>query len=108
MSKYLITGTYNAEGAKGLMAEGGSQRLAAATAAIESAGGSVESFYYAFGDADVYGVCDFPDHATATAVSLMINASGAVTATLTPLMTPDELDAAAAAARDASYRPPGG
>jgi len=108
MTKYLITGSYNADGAKGLMAEGGTSRLAAATAAIESAGGSVESFYYAFGDADVYGVCEFPDEASATAVSLMINASGAVTATLTPLMTAEDLDAAAAAARGASYRPPGG
>ncbi|NCG24821.1 MAG: GYD domain-containing protein [Actinobacteria bacterium] len=105
MSKYLVTGSYNAEGAKGLMQEGGSKRLAAATAAIESVGGSVDSFYYAFGADDVIGIVDFPDDASATAVSLMINSSGAVSIKLTPLMTVEEIDAAAA--KTASYRAPG-
>ena len=99
MSKYLVTGNYNAEGAKGLMQEGGSKRLAAATAAIESVGGSVDSFYYAF------GAVDFPDDASATAVSLMINSSGAVSIKLTPLMAVEEIDAAAT--KTASYRAPG-
>lgn len=105
MSKYLVTGNYNAEGAKGLMQEGGSKRLAAATAAIESVGGSVDSFYYAFGDDDVIGIVDFPDDASATAVSLMINSSGAVSIKLTPLMAVEEIDAAAT--KTASYRAPG-
>ena len=105
MSKYLVTGNYNAEGAKGLMQEGGSKRLAAATAAIESVGGSVDSFYYAFGADDVIGIVDFPDDASATAVSLMINSSGAVSIKLTPLMAVEEIDAAAA--KTASYRAPG-
>jgi len=106
MSKYLVQGTYTTEGATGLMQEGGTKRQAAATAAIESVGGSVESFYFAFGDVDVVSVCDFPDHASATAVSLLINASGAVSVTITPLMTVDDLDNAAA--KTPTYRPPGG
>jgi uncharacterized protein with GYD domain len=106
MSKYLITGKYAADGVKGLMEEGGSKRLAAASAAIESVGGSVDSFYYAFGDADVYGICDFPDAASATAVSMMINSTGAVSVTLTPLMTVEEIDTAAS--KTPAYRPPGG
>jgi uncharacterized protein with GYD domain len=105
MSKYLIRGRYAAEGVKGLMEEGGSKRLAAAAAAIESVGGSVDSFYYAFGEDDVIGICDFPDAASATAVSMMINSTGAVSITLTPLMTVDEIDDAAS--RTPSYRPPG-
>ena len=105
MSKYLVTASYSAEGVKGLMEEGGSRRLAAATAAIESGGGSVESFYYAFGDSDVVGIVDFPDAASAAAVSLMINSTGAVTLSLTPLLTVEEIDAAAA--MTPSYRPPG-
>ncbi|NNE97146.1 MAG: GYD domain-containing protein [Acidimicrobiales bacterium] len=105
MSKYLIRGSYKPDGVKGLMQEGGSKRLAAATAAIESVGGSIDSFYYAFGDDDVVGICDFPDAASATALSMMINSSGAVTLTLTPLMTVEEVDAAAA--MTPTYRPPG-
>ncbi len=105
MSKYLVTASYSADGVKGLMKEGGSKRRAAATAAIESVGGSVDCFYYAFGDDDVVGIVDFPDDASATAVSLMINSTGAVNLKLTPLMTVEEVDAAAA--KTPSYRPPG-
>ena len=36
MSRYLIVGTYTAEGAKGVLKEGGTGRLAAAQAAIAS------------------------------------------------------------------------
>ena len=105
MGKYLIKGNYGSGGVAGLMAEGGSKRREAATAAIESAGGSVDCFYYAFGDTDVIGICDFPDPASATAVSLMINSSGAVSVSMTPLMTVEDLDAAAK--KTGSYRPPG-
>lgn len=106
MAKYLMRGNYVGDGVKGLMQEGGSRRRDAAAAAIESVGGSLDCFYYAFGDSDVVGICDFPDEASATAVSLLINSSGAVTLTLTPLMTPEDVDAAAA--KTPAYRPPGG
>ncbi|NND74273.1 MAG: GYD domain-containing protein [Ilumatobacter sp.] len=106
MGKYLIRGNYVGDGVKGLMAEGGSKRRDAAKAAVESVGGSMDCMYYAFGDTDVYAVADIPDDATATALSLMINASGAVSVNLTPLMTPEDIDAAAA--KTPSYRPPGG
>jgi uncharacterized protein with GYD domain len=106
MTKYLIRGNYVGDGVKGLMEEGGTRRREAATAAIESVGGSVESFYYAFGDVDVYGICEFPDDASATSFSLLVNASGAVTLSITPLMSAEDLDAAAA--KTPSYRPPGG
>ena len=106
MPKYLVKGNYVGSGVSGLMEEGGSRRREAATAAAESLGGSVECFYYAFGDTDVYGICDFPDAASATSFSLMVNASGAVSLSLTPLLTAEDLDAAAA--KSPTYRPPGG
>ena len=105
MGKYLIKANYVGSGIEGLMQEGGTSRVAAATAAIESAGGSLDCMYYAFGETDVYAICDFPDDATATAVSLLINASGAVSLNLTPLMTAEDIDAAAQ--KTPSYRAPG-
>ncbi len=105
MGKYLVKGNYVGDGVKGLMAEGGSRRRDAAEAGIKSVGGSMESFYYAFGDTDVYGICEFPDDASATAFSLLVNASGAVAISLTPLMSAEDLDAAAA--KSPTYRPPG-
>ena len=63
------------------------------------------SMYYAFGDTDVFAVCDFPDDASATAFSLTASASGAITVSITPLMTPEDLDEAAK--KSPTYRPPG-
>ncbi|MEV7647278.1 GYD domain-containing protein [Arthrobacter sp. NPDC089319] len=105
MTKYLFQGKYVGEGIKGLMQEGGSKRKDAVIRALESVGGSLECIYYAFGETDVLGVFDIPDEASAAALSLMINASGAVDLRLTPLMTPEVLDAAAG--KTPSYRAPG-
>ena len=105
MAKYLVRGNYVGDGVKGLMEEGGTRRVEAATAAIESAGGSLECMYFAFGDVDIFGICEFPDDASAAAFSLVVNASGAVTGSVTPLMTAEDLDAAAS--KTPSYRPPG-
>ena len=92
MSRYLFQANYVNAGVKGLLAEGGTPRREAAAAAIESVGGTLESFDFAFGDTDALGVADFPDAASAAALSLIINASGAVTIKLTPLLTPEDLD----------------
>ncbi|GAA2127031.1 MULTISPECIES: GYD domain-containing protein [Arthrobacter] len=105
MSKYLFEANYVGDGIKGLMREGGTKRRDAVVEALKSVGGTLECFYYAFGDTDVLGVFDIPDQASAAALSLMINSTGAVSLTLKPLMTLEDLDAAAS--KTPSYRPPG-
>ena len=105
MSKYLIKGNYVGDGIAGLMAQGGTARENAARAAAESVGGSLESMYFAFGDTDVFAICDMPSDAAATAMSLLINSSGAVEISLTPLMTAADVDGASAIT--GSYSPPG-
>lgn len=105
MPKYMIHASYTADGAKGLLKDGGTKRREAAAAALKSAGATLESFYYAFGDADVYAVIDAPDHAAMVGASIAINASGAVTIKTTVLMTPEEIDAAVKKA--VAYTPPG-
>ena len=49
MAKYLFEAHYTAEGTKGLAREGGSGRREAVTKVVESVGGKLEAFYYAFG-----------------------------------------------------------
>ena len=105
MPKYLVRANYVGDGVKGLLAEGGTRRLESVRASVESAGGSLECFYYAFGDVDVYGIGDFPDEASAVAWSLMVNSTGAVTLDLVPLLSPETLDAITA--KSPSYRAPG-
>ncbi len=104
--KYLFTGRYNTEGAKGLMADGGSGRRKAVEALAESVGGSVESMYFALGKDDVFLIADLPSNEAATAVALTVGSSGAVKVRTTVLMTTAEVDEAVK--QSPAYRPPGG
>jgi uncharacterized protein with GYD domain len=94
MPKYLLKVNYTAEGAKGLIQDGGSKRRAVAQRTAESVGGRVESFYFAFGDTDAFVVADVPDAASAAAIALTVSASGGASVQTTVLMTPEEVDAA--------------
>ncbi len=97
--------SYTQSGLKGLLAEGGTRREAALRQTIEGGGGALEGFYYAFGDCDLYLIADLPDETAATALSLNIAAAGALTVSVTVLLSPQDVDEAAA--RDVGYRPPG-
>ena len=105
MAKYLFAGHYTLEGAKGVAREGGSARRAAAAKSIEGLGGKLESFYFAFGEVDVYAVFDMPDAVSVTALSLAINQSGALTGKIIVLIAPEDMDRAAKTAVE--FRPPG-
>lgn len=105
MPKYLIQANYVGAGLNGLLKEGGSSRRATVDKLLGSVGGRVEAFYYAFGDTDAFVIVDVPDHVTAAALSLTINATGTVTTKITVLLTAEEIDAAAKKAP--AYRPPG-
>ena len=107
MPKYLVVASYNSEGAKGLLKDGGSKRRQVAEAALKSVGGSVEAFYFAFGENDLYAIVNAPDNVTVAAASLAINAGGAVNTRTVVLLTPEELDQAAKKSTSATYQPPG-
>jgi uncharacterized protein with GYD domain len=105
MPKFLIKASYTAEGARGLLKEGGSGRRAAVQKLIDSVGGKVEAFYFAYGEHDAYVIADLPDATSGLAMSLVVNAAGAVRLSTTPLITVEELDAASKKA--VPYRAPG-
>lgn len=105
MPKYLVQASYTPEGTKGLLKDGGTKRRATVEQMVTGFGGKVEAFYYAFGDADVYAIVDALDNVTIAAVSLAVNASGAVSLKTTPLMTTEEIDQATK--KSVSYRAPG-
>ncbi len=105
MPKYLIHGSYNTGGLKGLMKDGGTGRYRAADQAIRGLGGKLEALYFAFGDNDFYGIADMPDSVSAIALSLAINGSGLLSLKTIPLITPKEMDQATK--KKVGYRPPG-
>jgi len=105
MPKYLVQASYTLEGAKGLLKDGGSKRRVAVQEMLKGLGGTMEAFYYAFGESDAFVIADIPDNVTATAVALAVNASGAVRAKTTVLITPEEVDQAIK--KTVKYRAPG-
>ena len=105
MAKFLVQMSYSTDGAKGLRKDGGTKRVKVVSKALESIGGTVESFYFSFGVYDVVLVVDVPDNAAAAAVSLAVSASGAGHLVTTPLLTPDEIDHASG--KKTAYKAPG-
>lgn len=105
MQKYLFYGSYTPEGYKGLLQEGGSVRIGVAQTALQSVGGSLESFYYSNGEQDFYIIVNLPDNVSSTAITLAGNASGTFKIRAVPLLTPDQMDAAVK--MNVDFRPPG-
>jgi len=106
MPKYLIRGSYTQAGIQGVLRDGGTGRVKAVGALSASVGGTLESFYFAFGEDDFYVTVDLPGNAEAAAVAATVGAAGSVSISTVVLLTPDEMDTAVKLHPD--YRPPGG
>jgi len=105
MSKFMLKASYNSDGVRGLIKEGGSKRRAVVQNMVEGMGGKLEAFYYAWGADDAFIIADLPDEKAGIALSLSVNASGAVRLTTIPLITPEEIDAAGK--KRVKYKAPG-
>ncbi len=105
MSKYLWKVSYTQSGLQGLIKEGAVSRREYISKLVADLGGTVESFYWAFGEHDLYAIADMPDNQTAAGVAMTVGASGAVSIETTVLLTGEDVDAGAAKA--VPYRAPG-
>src|SRR6201988_1954022 len=83
-------------------------RRTAAQSCIESVGGKLHGFWYAFGEHDGYTLWEAPDNVSMAAVALAIGSGGALRSLeTTVLLTVDETLAALRQAEQVQYRPPG-
>lgn len=105
MPKYLFEATYTPEGVQGLQEAGASSRANAVNDMANGLGGSLESFYWAFGEVDAYVVVELPDDEAAAAAAFTVGASPLVSVKTVKLLTVDEADVAIG--RSVDYRPPG-
>jgi uncharacterized protein with GYD domain len=105
MPKYLVNASYTQTGVQGILKEGGSSRRDFIGKLLADLGGSLEAFYFAFGDTDVVAIAELPDNEAIAALSMAVGASGAVRVTTTVLLEPEQIDAATK--RTVQYRPPG-
>ena len=83
-------------------------RRAAARQYIESVGGKLHGFWYAFGDQDGYNLWEAPDNVSMAAVAMAISGGGALSKfETTVLLSVEETMDAMQRASEIRYRPPG-
>jgi len=78
MAKFVTLFSYTSDAVKA-MVHHPSDRSAAATALVQSLGGSVESFYWMQGQHDGLLIADIPDSVSAAALSAAVGSTGAIT-----------------------------
>ena len=105
MAKYMIQTSYTADGLKGLLKEKATGRVAAAKAAVESAGGKFECLYWALGEHDALLIADLPDNASVACLAMAVSQSGLVHTRTTVLLTAEEIDRGLQ--KTVNYRAPG-
>ena len=83
-------------------------RRKAASAYIESVGGKLHGFWYAFGERDGVTLWEAPDNVSMAAVALAIGGGGALSAIeTTVLLSVEETLEALGRAQEVGYRVPG-
>ena len=107
MPMYLTHFSYTPATWKKLI-ENPEDRRGAAKQYIESVGGKLHGFWYAFGEHDAYTLWEAPDNVAMAATALAISAGGALSSfNTTVLLTVDETLDALKRASSIAYRPPG-
>ena len=107
MPLYLSKFSYTPETWARLIANPEDRRDAARTY-IESVGGKLHGFWYAFGTHDGFTLWEAPDNTSMAAVALAISGGGALSSLeTTVLLTIEETMDALRQAQQLQYRPPG-
>jgi uncharacterized protein with GYD domain len=107
MPLYLTRFSYTPETWARLIANPEDRRTAATTY-IESVGGTLHGFWYAFGAYDGLTLWEAPDDVSMAAVALAIGSGGAVhSLETTVLLTVEDTMTALRTAQRVTYRPPG-
>ena len=108
MARYLIQASYSSESVQN-MVRNPQDRAAVVGAMAERLGGTLESFYFAFGDYDVVAILDVPDHVTMAAIAMAVGGSGGLKTFKTTVLIPmDEAVEAMRKAGTLGYQPPRG
>ena len=107
MPMYLTKFSYTPETWARMIAKPEDRRLAA-QAYIESVGGKLHGFWYAFGAHDGYNLWEAPDNVSMAAVALAIGGGGALSSIeTTVLLSVEDTVAALRKAGEVRYRAPG-
>lgn len=108
MPRYLVQASISSQGISDLISNP-EDRAAVIRQLVESVGGRLESYDYAFGEYDIVAIGELPDSITMSALSMAVLAAGAIKdIKTTVLMSVDEAMEAMRKASSIGYRPPSG
>jgi len=108
MSYYLIQATYSKQGITDLISDP-QDRAAIVKSVIERMGGTMNSFFFSFGDYDAIVIAELPDNVTAAALAMAVGSTpGLSSYKTTVLLTSDEAMDAMRKASGVGYRSPSG
>ena len=108
MPRFITFFSYSGQSAKAMI-ERPSDRTAAATALVESLGGTLDAFYWMHGKHDGLLITSLPDGTAASSLAIAVGASGAIESIEThQIFDHDEQAATLQGAAKAlqAYRPP--
>lgn len=108
MAKFMISGSYTAEGLAGTMREGLTARTDVVRRATESLGGTLLGMYWTTSANDSVVLVEFPNADGAVALATAVKVAGAGQMSITRLFDAAEFDAVAEATSGLAYRPPTG
>jgi uncharacterized protein with GYD domain len=94
VNTYLFATSFGPEGVAGHLREGGVARRKYIDQVLQSLGGRLVGFYYAYGEVDLYVLAELPGNTAATAFSMHVRETGAVAPQTIVLLTPEEFDEA--------------
>ena len=106
MPYYLIQASYKESAAQALLARP-QDRSGVVKKMVKSLGGTLHSFFLAFGDYDIVVIAELPDNESAVAMGLGTVAGGALSKyKTTVLLSPDEAVGAMKKGKKVAYTPP--
>ena len=105
MPKYLVCASFTQDGLRGTLKEGGTARKAVVERLAQSTGSTLEAYYYALGEHDLYAIFDAPNNVSVATASVTVAAAGIAKVETIVLLTPEEMDEVAG--KSVSYRAPG-
>jgi uncharacterized protein with GYD domain len=107
MPKYMVLFGLTGQTVKRFM-DNPTDRSEAVRALIEQIGGTLDCYYFMFGQYDGVVIADFPDSATAVQAAAVVTSSGAFSKYEThELISTDDMMGILDKAKAVSYRPPG-
>ena len=108
MPHFMLRWQFSSASAKALVSKP-QDRTEQAVALVKSFGGALHHYFFAFGDYDGVGICEFPDSTSVAACSMTAAATGAFARfETTVLLTGREAEAALKQAHQtkSAYKPP--